>query len=262
MKIVSLASGSKGNAYFLEAGNTKVLIDCGLSLKKLEERLQNIGESASNIDYVLISHEHSDHIQGLEAFYKKYKKPIYSNYMSAEYIVKLKPSLDGHIFTFSSETFKVGDVEVLPIQVSHDSVYCTAFKLSYGDNNVAIVTDIGVFENSLYDLLCGCKVIYIESNHDEVMLKNCAYPYIIKKRIASDLGHLSNLDCARAIINLYKSGTKFFVLSHISENSNTYEKAYITIANFLLENGVDADKDLTIRFAHQDKVGNNFILGD
>ena len=91
---------------------------------------------------------------------------------------------------------------------------------------------------------------------------NCAYPYIIKKRIRGDKGHLSNRECANAIIRLYALGTKFFVLSHISENSNTYEKAYITIANILAENGIDAEKDVTIRFAHQYRNGNNFILGD
>jgi len=262
VKVVSLASGSKGNSYFLYAGNTRILVDCGLSYTQIEQRLSAINESPSNIDYILISHEHSDHTAGLEVFFKKHKTPIYSNFLSASAIEKVKTSLENNIFTFDNEILKLGDIEVKPITVSHDSVCCTAFRISYLDNAIAIVTDLGFIDENIIEQISGCKVIYIESNHDEKMLSMCKYPYIIKKRIAGNNGHLSNIQAAHAIVKLYLNGTKFFVLSHISENSNTYEKAYVTIANVLLESGIDPDHDVTIRFAHQHRVGNNFILGE
>ena len=262
MKIVSLASGSKGNSYFIKAGNTRVLIDCGISYKQLTERLLDIGETPNEINGVVLSHEHSDHVAGLESLFKKHGTKIYSNYLSAGAIIKSKPNLDGHIITFDNEVFKVGDILFTPISVSHDSVYCTAFRVDYEGNSVSVMTDLGFIDNSIIEKLAGCKVIYLESNHDERMLAECKYPYIIKKRIRSDSGHLSNTQAGNAIIKLYHQGTKFFVLSHISENSNTYEKAYITIANILLDSGINPDHDLTIRFAHQHRVGNNFILGD
>lgn len=262
MKIVSLASGSKGNCYFIKSGDTRILVDCGISYKQLVERLQAIGEIPETIDYILISHEHSDHTIGLEGVLKKHKPKVYVNSLSAEYIIKNKPALKDFVFSFDRETMKLGDMEVLPIPVSHDSLFCTAFKISCGDDSVAVVTDLGFIDDNILSSIQGSKVVYIESNHDENMLMNCKYPYIIKKRILSDNGHLSNRSAAYAIAKLFSAGTKHFVLSHISENSNTYEKAYVTIANILLEEGIDPDKDLTIRFAHQHRVGNKYILGE
>ena len=261
LRVVNLASGSKGNSYFVSAGNTKILIDCGISYKQLTERLSEIGESPSNIDYILISHEHSDHTAGLETFCKKHNTRVYVNHLSAEYIAKNKPSIAEFLQSFDREVMSLGEFLVYPIPVSHDSVFCTAFKIECEDGSVSIVTDLGFVDENILGAVAGSKVVYIESNHDENMLMNCKYPYIIKKRILSDHGHLSNRAAANAISRLYNFGTKYFVLSHISENSNTYEKAYVTIANILLNDGIDPDKDLTIRFAHQHKVGNNFILG-
>lgn len=262
MRIVSLSSGSSGNAFYIKAGDTRILVDCGLTCKQLEQRLSAIGENLRNINYVLISHEHGDHIGGLEVVFKKYHIPIYANYLSAEVIEKHSRWLEGNINTFDNEIMKLGDFVITPIPVSHDSVSCTAFKIEHKDDAVSIVTDLGYIDDGIIEKIKNSKVIYIESNHDEVMLANCKYPYIIKKRIKSDRGHLSNTQAGNAIVQLYNYGVKFFVLSHISENSNTYEKAYITIARILNQNGINPDKDLTIRFAHQGKVGNNFILGE
>lgn len=262
MKIVSLASGSKGNSYFVKAGNTRILVDCGLSCKQIEERLANIDENPENIDYILISHEHRDHTSGLEVFFKKYRKQIYVNHLSADVLSKHSNWLDGNMKTFDNEVIKLGDALVTPIPVSHDSVSCTAFKIEHDSGIVSIVTDLGFINDSIIDKIKDSKVIYIESNHDEKMLANCSYPYIIKKRIKSDSGHLSNTQAGNAIVSLYNNGVKFFVLSHISENSNTYEKAYVTIANILADNNINPDSDVTIRFAHQYKVGNKFLLGE
>ena len=262
MRIVSLSSGSSGNVFYIKAGETRLLVDCGLTCKQIEERLACIGERLENINYIVISHEHNDHIGGLEVVYKKYHIPIYANYLSAEVIERHSSWLEGNINTFDNEVMKLGDLTVTPIPVSHDSVSCNAFKIEYKEDVVSIVTDLGYIDDGIIDKIKTSKVVYIESNHDETMLANCKYPYIIKKRIRSDRGHLSNTQAGNAIVQLFNYGVKFFVLSHISANSNTYEKAYFTISRILSSYGISVDTDLTIRFAHQGKVGNNFILGE
>ena len=144
LRILSLASGSKGNCYYVEAGGTGLLVDCGLSLKSLQERLQSANIDISKIKYVLVSHEHSDHTKGLSSLSKKYSPQIFCNYVSTEKIVSLFPDLDGKIMTFDNEKLFLGEMEVTPIPVSHDSSFCTAFKISAGQATAAIVTDIGV----------------------------------------------------------------------------------------------------------------------
>jgi len=262
LRIVSLASGSKGNCYYIETNETSLLVDCGLSLKQTESRLFSIGVDPNKIKYILVTHEHIDHTKGLEVFYNKYKPQIYCNYYSAEKIVNQFKKLDGKITTFDNEELFLKDIQVSPIVVSHDSVYCTAFKITKGKAQACILTDLGFVDNNILEFVSGSKVVYIESNHDEYMLKNCKYPAIVKSRIAGNNGHLSNRQAAFAILALRRLGTTHFVLSHISENSNTYEKAYITIAEILKENGIDIDKDVIIRFAHQHKPGNNFLLSE
>ena len=259
---MSLASGSKGNCYYVETNDISLLVDCGLSLKQTEERLKSIGVSPDKISHILISHEHSDHVKGLEVFYNKYKPTIYCNHISAEKLKEMYPKIADSIYTFNNEDLFINNIVVHPIVVSHDSVCCTAYKLVCGRASACVLTDLGFVDNDIIETVGGCKVVYIESNHDELMLKNCKYPAIIKKRIAGNNGHLSNTQAAHAIIELTKRGTTHFVLSHISENSNTYEKAYITIAEILKNYGIDVDKDIIIRFAHQYRAGNNFLLSE
>ena len=262
MRVLSLASGSKGNCYYVEAADAHVLVDCGLSLKMTEERLRSAGVDPSVIDCVVISHEHSDHVKGLPAFFKKHKPKIFCNYISAEKIEGLYPELKGNISTFDNEKLFWNGLEIEPIEVSHDSTFCTSFKLSVGQAAISIVTDLGFVDSGILNVISGSKVIFLESNHDEHMLKTCAYPSIVKSRIAGRTGHLSNSQAGNAMVELFRNGTTHFVLSHISENSNTYEKAYITIANILSSNGIDPEKDVVIRFAHQHRIGNNFLLGE
>ncbi len=262
MRILSLASGSKGNCYFVESGEDKILVDCGLSLKMTEERLLTAGVDPSTIRYVIITHEHTDHTKGLANFFKKYKPEIFCNYVSAEKIEASNLDLKGQIKTFDNEKLFLGEFVIDPIPVSHDSYFCTAYRINHKEVSVSIVTDLGYIDTTIINAVAGSKVIYLESNHDEKMLKMCHYPAITKSRIAGNTGHLSNSQAGHAIVELVGRGTKHFVLSHISENSNTYEKAYITIANILVEYGIDIEKDIVVRFAHQHKIGNNFKIGE
>lgn len=262
MHIVNLASGSKGNSTFIECGNTKLLIDCGLAEKTLSERLAEIGQNLADIDAILITHEHIDHIRGLKKIAKKYKAKFYINQKLKETEEFQIPELKkDNLFAFNEQEFKIGGVTVLPLELSHDAKSTNGFILSCdGGEKVAFVTDTGVIPQKTEEQLCGVKMIFLESNYDEEMLLNGKYPYVIKQRILSEKGHLSNKQSLELAKKLYATGTKCFVLSHISENNNTHELAFKNYTNYFESIGLKLEKDVFVRVSFQNKVGNNFNI--
>jgi len=263
MRVVNLASGSKGNCSFIEAGGVRILVDAGLSVVEIERRLAQIGEKAEDIDAVFVTHEHTDHIKGFVSFLKKYKARgfihqkiigIVLNGASQEIIDKTS--------SISTYELNFNEVKIVPFELPHDSIVCLGYTFEYNKRKVAFVTDLGMLPLLVMDILSGVELIYIESNHDKRMLNNCHYPYIVKQRISGNRGHLSNDQASEIIVSLAKTGTKFFVLSHISENSNTIEQAYLTNAKALENAGFVLEKDVFLRYSRQDRPGNNFNFGD
>lgn len=262
MRVVNLASGSKGNCTFIEAGQTKILIDAGLSVQEITKRLDIINEKPENIDAILITHEHIDHIKGFVGFLKKFNARGYVHELVVD---KLAGSLNldlNKISNISNYSFSVNDVRVVPFDLPHDSLNCVGYSIEYGTNKVSFVTDLGYMPTLAMDIVCGSQLVYIESNHDKKLMRNCKYPYIVKQRIMGDNGHLSNEQAANVIVELAKSGTKHFVLSHISENSNTIETAYLTNAKALEAAGFTLEKDVFLRYSRQDKPGNSYKFGE
>lgn len=263
MRIVNLASGSKANSTFVEYNDTKLLIDAGLSSQKLQKTLAEIDEKLSDIEAVLVTHEHSDHIKAVKQLASKFDMKFYvhkdvirAGAISADWFK------EGKLFEFDNMTFSVGDIEVLPFYISHDTVCPVGFVLNVfkSKSKVAFLTDTGVVTSSMKNTLAGVKMIFIESNYDEEMLLGGTYPKIIKERIYGDRGHLSNSQSLELAKFLFDTGTKCFVLSHISENNNTPELAYLNYANFFESQGYKLDSDVVIRLSFQEKHGNNFIL--
>lgn len=263
MRIVNLASGSKGNSTFVHFNNTKLLVDVGLSEKELIKRLGEIDEKLSDINAVLITHEHIDHVKALKILAKKYDIDFYIETALAE-----SNLLDGVVFKEERlhkillEKFVVGEIEVLPFAVSHDAIAPVGFVLNAvgSKSKLGIATDIGVVDENVKNALKNAKMVILESNYDEIMLFGGKYPYNIKRRIAGNKGHLSNAQSLELAGELYKSGTKCFILSHISENNNTYELAYLNFADYFESLGLSLDKDVFVRLSYQYKHGNNFIL--
>ena len=262
MRVINLASGSKGNCTFIEAGNTKILLDAGLSVAEIIRRLDLINEKPENIDAVLVTHEHTDHIKGLASFLKKYNARGYIHekvYESLKSTLNLNPD---RVSTISKYSFGINDVRIMPFELPHDSIRCVGYMLEYKNSKVSFATDLGYMPDIVLDLMKGSALVYIESNHDVKLLRQCAYPYIVKQRIMGDNGHLSNEQASKVILELAKSGTKHFVLSHISENSNTLEQAYLTNARALEDAGFILEKDVFLRYSRQDRPGNNYRFGD
>ena len=261
MKVTNLSSGSKGNSTFVASENTKILVDCGIGIKLLTKNLSEIGENVENIDAILITHEHSDHIGGLAILVKH--NPglhIFVNELVWKEIIKKHSELLAHQFVHFVEYEKqlsVGDFAVYAMENFHDSVSCASYIVSCGGGAVGICTDLGIITDHQVDMLSRCKVVYLECNHDKNMLASCGYPSVLKKRIAGNHGHLSNDQCAEAALKMVQAQTKVVVLSHISENSNLPEVAYSRVAGeFELAN----IKNVLILLSYQNRVGKTITI--
>lgn len=263
MRVINLASGSKGNCSFISAGKTKLLLDAGLSLVEIERRLELIKERADEIDAILITHEHIDHLKGFVNFLKKHKARGYVHQTVFDEINQgLPQNVLDKISIIEEYSFNINEIRVVPFALPHDSKFCLGYTFEYKSKKVAFATDLGYLPTQARDLIYGSSLVYIESNHDRKMLMACAYPYIIKQRIMGDNGHLSNDQASQIILDLARKGTKYFVLSHISENSNTLECAFLTTAKVLEDAGYSLEKDVYLRYSRQDRPGNNFYFGE
>ena len=222
MKIITLASGSKGNTSYIEVGNTRFLIDIGITYRHLLERLEKIGKSIDDIDALFITHTHSDHIKGLKVFVKHNNVPVY---IKEEMYKELKEILPKEKIELYSDKMHLKDVTIDLVHTSHDAPGAVGFLIN---NSLAYITDTGYINKKYYDLLSNREIYYIESNHDEQMLLTGPYPHYLKQRILSDKGHLSNGATASYLEKFIGSNTKYIILAHISETNNTKELALET----------------------------------
>ena len=263
MRIINLASGSKGNCTFVCYNDTKILIDVGLNEKQFIERLDTIGEKINDIVGVCITHEHIDHIRAMKTLSKKYEMDFYIHKNLAE-SSQLSDIVfkEGKLHKFIDQKFNIGDLEIHPFDTSHDAVAPVGFTVNvFGSKSkFGIMTDTGVVFDRAVKMLEHSKIVFIESNYDEKMLMSGSYPQILKQRVAGNKGHLSNKQSLELAKRLYESGTKCFVLSHLSENNNTPELAFLNYAQFFEEQGYVLDKDVFIRLSYQNRHGNNFSL--
>lgn len=263
MHILNLASGSKANCTLAQYGDTKILIDAGLSVRELEKRLECTNVKLCEISAVIITHEHSDHIKGLIALAKKSNINVFVHKKLFESGAIIGLSLLGErVKTFEENAFEIGEICVAPFLISHDAVCPVGFVLSVNSSKskIGFVTDLGEVTETVKEALSGAKIVYIESNHDKQMLLDGYYPQNVKTRIAGRFGHLSNEQSIKFASWLFDRGTKCFILSHLSENNNTPELAYGVYADFFERKGLVLDKDVFIRLSFQHKCGNNITL--
>ena len=244
LKFCSLYSGSSGNSLFVETPTTKLLIDAGESSKKIENALNNLNIDASNIDGILVTHEHSDHIKGLEKKKKKFNIPVYANKETwdamPEVAQKIEPSCQNNFIPY--EKFDIGDFKVLPFQIPHDAANPCGFNLFYGEQKISIATDLGHMDTKLIKYLEESEFVLLEANYDPNILKCSKYPYTLKQRIAGPNGHLSNEMAGKTISYLLKSGLSKVMLGHLSKENNFPELAYQTVVDELCNNNFDENK--------------------
>lgn len=241
LKFCSLYSGSSGNCLFVETKNTKILIDCGTSLKKICTGLVSIDSSIEEIDAILVTHEHSDHIQSLGMISEKYDIPVLANSETWESIPNQKKKIASHnINIFENDTdFKLNELTIHPFSTPHDAVNPCGFNIHNGKKKISIATDLGHVDNKLIKEFEKSSFILLESNYEPEILQVSKYPFILKRRISGPNGHLSNIEASQAISTLISKDLKEVMLGHLSKENNVPELAYQTVVNELIENNID-----------------------
>lgn len=238
-----LASGSSGNAFYIESEKARILVDVGLSGKQMDKLFYQAQVDPTEIDGILVTHEHSDHIKGLGVLARKYKLPIYAN-------EKTWRKMDGSIgkilteqkFIFDTDSVQTfGDMDIQSFAVSHDAVDPMFFTFHHGDQQVALVTDLGYVSDKIKQTIKGANAFIFESNHDINMLQMGHYPWSVKRRILGDYGHVSNEDCALALSEVITEQTERVYLAHLSKDNNMKDLARMSVDQILRERGITMD---------------------
>ncbi len=237
-KFCNLFSGSSGNCSFIETENEKILVDCGVSSKKINEALVSINTKLEDISAILLTHEHVDHTKALSIICKKYNIPIYANEKTFNNINQEIVDSSKHVFN-TDENFEIGDLKVFPFSIPHDAADPCGFNVSYNNLKVTVATDIGHITNSVFDKLVGSNFVLLESNYEPEMLKCSKYPYMLKKRILGPNGHLSNEDASHVVSHLIKNGSNNIMLGHLSQQNNFPELAYQTVMEEIISCGLN-----------------------
>ncbi|QKS73372.1 MBL fold metallo-hydrolase [Paenalkalicoccus suaedae] len=236
-----LASGSTGNAIYIETPKQRLLVDAGLTGKKLVESLTEIGVNPSDLDGILVSHEHSDHIKGVGILSRRFHVPIYANEKTWQAmersIGKISPD---HKFHFESDKLRTfEDLDVSSFRVSHDAADPMFFSFMHEGRKLTVLTDTGYVSDHMMGAAEDSNVLLMESNHDVGMLRMGSYPWSTKRRILSDEGHVSNEDAGLALIDMTKNRKMDVYLSHLSLNNNVKEIATMTVQQTLQGAGID-----------------------
>ena len=220
-----LASGSKGNCIYLGTEKTKLLIDAGISIKVISERLKEIQVSIEEIDAILVSHEHSDHIKSVEKIAANYHIPLFTNAETAKAILSLTAVKPRFKIFSTGESFVFGDITVHPFSIQHDTLDPVAFVFYVDGLKIGVCADLGFVTTLVISHLKQCDYLYIEANHEPSMVYACARPDIYKQRVLGRQGHLSNEHCAQLVKEISHPGLKHIYLAHLSKECNQEEVA-------------------------------------
>jgi len=246
MRICVLGSGSGGNATFVEDGSTRLLIDAGLRVKDLTERLARVGIDPSMLDGILVSHEHHDHVQGVEPLARKWSLPVYISPRALDYAGAELQQVR-HLPIAADVPVQIGSITVTPFSIPHDSVDPLAFSLRAGNSRVCVVTDIGYLPEAVRTRIAKADALVIESNHDTEMLRTGPYPWPLKQRVMSNLGHLSN-EALAFFFDQYFDGTgRKIMLIHLSKQNNHPQMAYVSAVRALEKNSQGTEVHLSLQ---------------
>ncbi|SDE94467.1 MBL fold metallo-hydrolase [Sporomusa acidovorans] len=253
MQIHVLASGSTGNAIFVEMENTKLLVDAGISTRRIKQSLAKLGTNIEDLDGVLITHEHRDHVSGLTTLLKKYHLPAYArpDTWQSMYCRHVLP--DECCLTLV-DSLDIGKVKIEPFGISHDAADPVGFRLYAGSTKVGIATDLGFVTPTVKEALAFSDVLVLESNHDVDMLKNGSYPWPLKKRIMSNRGHLANTDAGWTLARLNRKQHTDVFLAHMSQENNRPELAEKTVADIITQEGCKVNQDITLHLTYPEQI--------
>lgn len=247
-KFCNLYSGSSGNCSFVGTDNINILVDCGESQKKISTALETIGKDISEIDAIIVTHEHSDHVKNLGAISKKFNIPVYANEKTFENMPDQTSLIDDKnkkIFN-TDDHFEIGDLKIHPFHIPHDAADPCGYNIYNGDKKISIATDIGHMDNNILKKLEESQFLLLESNYEPEILKYAKYPYYLKQRIAGPNGHLSNQEAGLTITKLVYSGVNNIMLGHLSKQTNFPELAYKTVMEEIIKSKINSELSLNV----------------
>lgn len=253
-RFCSLLSSSSGNCSFIGSSDGGILVDAGASARQITTKLDCIGVSPADIGAIFVTHEHSDHIKGLRVFASKNKIPVYATTGTIRELIKSKVADGSFEINPIKDGIEIFGQQITHFKTSHDVAESCGYIINTSDDRkIGIATDTGIITDEMRKELSGCDLVMIESNHDIGMLRNGNYPYLLKRRILSDVGHLSNNVCSEFVTELLHNGTTRFVLGHLSKENNIPELAYQTSKSALQCEGAVENRDYILKVAGPDK---------
>ena len=233
MKVIVLSSGSKGNTTYIETKETKILIDAGNTCKYILNKLDDYNINPNELDAILITHTHSDHVKGLQVLLKKINPCVYITqkmYKELSYIE--------NYYIINEDELIIKDITINIIKTSHDTEDSVGYIINNNNKSIVYITDTGYINKKYFDILKNRDIYIMESNHDIEMLNNSSYPFATRQRILSDKGHLSNYDSSKYLAKFIGDKTKYILLAHLSEENNTKELAYVTLTDRLTQENI------------------------
>ncbi len=262
LKFCPLFSSSSGNSVYIGDNSGGILVDVGRSARQTDLMLQQIGVDTDSIKGIFITHEHVDHVNGLNVFAKKHKIPVYASTGTLEALKSKEVLTSSHLDISVTDEIDVAGMCIKPVKISHDCADGRGYVVTGcdGSTKVAIATDTGYMSTELLSEITGCRLVYIESNHDVDMLKTGPYNYMLQKRILSNVGHLSNDACADTLRALVNKGSTHFILAHLSQENNTPQLAYSTATKALLEIGAMENRDYILKIAEPENTGKLILV--
>lgn len=259
MKLCSIASSSSGNCICIGSDHTTILIDAGISGKKVEQGLNSIDMTTKDIDGILITHEHIDHVKGLGVLARKYGIPMYATPGTLASIMQntcLGKIPDGLFVTIAEDMpFRIGDLEISPFSISHDAAQPVGYRVSHEGKTAGLATDMGKFDQTTVEKLSGLDVLLLEANHDVNMVHVGSYPYYLKQRILGERGHLSNEMAGRLLGEILHENMQHVLLGHLSKENNYAALAYETVCTEVtMGDNPWHSKDFDIKVAEREEV--------
>jgi phosphoribosyl 1,2-cyclic phosphodiesterase len=261
--LISLSSSSSGNSTLIQAGQSRILVDAGFSGKQLTSLLRQVGTEPHELDAILVTHEHVDHVRGAAVLSNRYAIPVYATGGTFKGMENSKCNLSQNrrVEIDPDVSFIIGDCVIDPLPISHDANQPVAFRFSYRGGSLAVVTDLGHCTEKLLEQLAGVDVLLMESNYNpQLLLDNPRYPGHLKRRIEGRKGHLSNENCADALYELQRVGTKYALLGHLSKENNRPDLALQEVGEALQNKGVRLDEHLHLDLCHPDRPSARYAL--
>jgi len=262
IKFCSLSSGSSGNCQYIETDRTRILVDAGFSGKKIERLLSLINVDANTIDYILITHEHIDHVRGAGILSRRYDIPILANkstWLGMEEVIGDVKDKNIKIID-TNKDLTLNDLGIHPFKIYHDAREPVGYIIYYKNFKISIATDTGWVDNNMKDKIKGSDLYLMESNHDVEMLKTGSYPWPLKKRVMSKEGHLSNVDAGETLSDVLSGNGEIVLLGHLSKENNTPSLAKETVRGCLECYGLDTYEDIELDLTYRDRPTKLYTL--